>query len=100
MTAKPSGAAANAAPTCPPSASRTEVVVPQNGQGTPVVARNGQGRPQVSGRCAAAAPPTSSAGRDAQAAEVELVPGGRARSHCSDYSRGSRLNACLGTVTT
>ena len=36
----------------------------------------------------------------AEAAEVELVAGGGERSHGCAYERGSRLNSCLGTVTT
>lgn len=50
IKANPSGAALSPARIWPPSASRTDVVTPQKGQGTPVIVRIGQGSPQLEGR--------------------------------------------------
>ena len=92
----PSGATSNPARTRPPSVSRTEVVTPQNGQGTPVSVRMGQGKPQPSGRCARRSPPA----RKIAAGFRNLRTSSPFRCNDVHDGGGMRLKLCGGTLTT
>ena len=67
-------AAASPARTWPPKVSRTDVVTPQKGQGTPVSERIGQGSPTPAGRWARSEPSRQEdRGRFPKPPDVDLV---------------------------